>query len=382
MRRALLAVVALAVALAAPVQASGDDPTTTAKAPRVDAAAYYLVGADGAVLARHRARQQRAIASITKLMTAVVAVEQAELSEPVVVTPRAAAVGGSTVFLRAGERLTVAQLLRAMLVRSANDAAEMLAIHVGRGSQSRFVAAMNAKAAALGLSDTHYANPHGLDAPGHVSSARDTTTLVQVRPRGPVRPRRARAQLGLAARRTRVPVHRRPPREAGRRSSVGRRATPRTPAGRWRRQPRRVAPRSTGPCWGPTTVPSATVPPRALLVFGLGRYRRVAVIDEGRVYGDAETGYGRPRVELVAPRSVMLTLHEGRSLVERVVRPESVGLPVAAGARLGRVEVYDGDRLIASSNLVAASTVSEPGLLGKVAWYAKTTASNLWGLVT
>ena len=69
-------------------------------------------------------------------------------------------------------------------------------------------------------------------------------------------------------------------------------------------------------------------------------------------------------------------------LVERVVAPGAVGLPVREGARLGRIEVYAGDRLVASSNLVAAESVSEPGLLRKLAWYAETTAENLWGLVS
>ena len=66
-----------------------------------------------------------------------------------------------------------------MLVRSANDAAEALALYVGRGSQGRFVALMNAEARKLGLTDTTFANPHGLDEPGHLTSARDTTFLVR-----------------------------------------------------------------------------------------------------------------------------------------------------------------------------------------------------------
>ena len=122
--------------------------------------------------------------------------------------------------------------------------------------------------------------------------------------------------------------------------------------------------------------------PRTLLEYGLDRYRRVAVVGSGRVSTEAETGYGRPAVELVAPRAIVRTLLEGTSLVERVVAPESVGLPVRTGTPLGRVEVYSGDRLLASSNLVAASDVSEPGLFRKAWWYARTTAENLWGLVT
>jgi D-alanyl-D-alanine carboxypeptidase (penicillin-binding protein 5/6) len=380
MRRALLAVVVLAAALAAPVQASGD-ATRTAAQPRVDAAAYYLVGGDGAVLAQFHARQRRPIASITKLMTAVVTVERADLSDVVEVTPRAAAVGGSTVFLRAGERLTVAELLRAMLVRSANDAAEMLAIHVGDGSVPRFVAEMNAQAAALGLSDTHFANPHGLDAPGHVSSARDTTLLVRYALGVPV----IRDALALTS--VSLP--------GGREFSstddlvatwkplVGGKTGHTDDAG-WSQAAAAAARGVTvyGSVLGTDGRLERNRALRTLLSYGLGRYGRVAVIDAHRAYGRAETGYGRPPVDLVVPRTLVRTLLGGTPLVERVVRPESVSLPVHAGARLGRVEVYAGNELVASSNLVAATSITEPGLWGKAVWYARTTASNLWGLVT
>ena len=90
------------------------------------------------------------MASITKLMTALVVLEHARLDDVVRVSPQAASIGESTVYLRAGEELTVAELLRATLIPSANDAAEALALHVGRGSADRFVGLMNAKAAQLG----------------------------------------------------------------------------------------------------------------------------------------------------------------------------------------------------------------------------------------
>jgi hypothetical protein len=72
----------------------------------------------------------------------------------------------------------------------------------------------------------------------------------------------------------------------------------------------------------------------------------------------------------------------GTPLIERVVAPASVALPVRKGQRLGRVEVYDGNRLVAATNLVAAAAVAEPGLLGKVRWYATRTVENFWGIVT
>ncbi|MCS7008286.1 MAG: serine hydrolase, partial [Gaiellaceae bacterium] len=116
---------------------------------------------------------------MTKLMTAAVALERAPLSEVVVVDRRVAAIGESTAYLRPGERLTVADLIRATLIPSGNDGALALAYHVGGGSLERFVELMNAKARALGLSDTRFQNPHGLDEPGHVSSARDATLLLR-----------------------------------------------------------------------------------------------------------------------------------------------------------------------------------------------------------
>jgi D-alanyl-D-alanine carboxypeptidase len=172
MRTAQLVVAVVLAFLVAPLAAAGAEP-------KVAAASWYLVGHDGSVLARNDAARARAIASITKLMTAVVVLERADLADTVRVTPRAATPGESSAALRAGERLTVAELVRAMLVPSGNDAADALALHVGRGSADVFVELMNAKAAELGLTDTHFENPHGLDQPGHVSSARDATALVR-----------------------------------------------------------------------------------------------------------------------------------------------------------------------------------------------------------
>ena len=382
MRRALLAVVALFAALAAPVQASsGDSLRVTAEPLRVPAAAWYLLGEDGAVLAWRNARQRRSIASITKLMTAIVTIEQAELSDVVTVSPRASRVGESTVYLRAGERLSVADLLRATLIRSANDAAQALALHVGRGSASRFVGLMNEKARELGLVDTTFVNPHGLDASGHLSSARDATLLI-------------RYALG-------VPFIR----DALDRSSVslsGGRTFPTTDdlLGSWEPLVGGKTGQTLNAGWseaaaaqaGGATVYATVLGSdsraarnealRTLLEYGLARYRRVVAIDGARIYAASETGYGRPNVELVAPRTVVRTVREGSGLVERVVAPTSVALPVRKGQRLGRVEVYTGNRLLASANLVAASDVSEPGLLGKAAWYAQETVAELWGLFT
>ena len=91
---------------------------------------------------------------------------------------------------------------------------------------------------------------------------------------------------------------------------------------------------------------------------------------------------GQPEVKLVASRGISRSIRVGRPLVERVIAPAALTLPVAKGARLGRVEVYDGSRLVAASSLVAAEAVPDAGLWAKAKWYATQTARNLWGIVT
>jgi serine-type D-Ala-D-Ala carboxypeptidase (penicillin-binding protein 5/6) len=379
MRRAPLAVVALVLALATFALASSAGAQTTE--PQIPAASWYLVGDDGAVLARHDADQKRAIASITKLMTALVVLEHAKLDDVVRVTPEAARIGESTVYLRAGEELTVGELLRATLVPSANDAAEALALHVGDGSADRFVQLMNAKANELGLVDTHFENPHGLDETGHVSSARDVTALVRYALGIPfVRDALSRSSVTLPGGRTFASTDDLlsgwGPLVAGK--------TGHTRDAGWSEAA--AAERGGATVYG-AVLGSATRGTRndalqELLTYGLDQYRRVLVIDRARVYATAKTGYGQPDVELVATREVSQSIHVGRPLVERVVAPSAVTLPVKKGQRLGRVEVYEGSRLVAASDLVAAAAVADAGLWAKAKWYATRTAENLWGIVT
>jgi D-alanyl-D-alanine carboxypeptidase (penicillin-binding protein 5/6) len=373
MRRALFAAVAIAAALAAPVRAS-----STAE-PQIEAAAWYLVGEDGAVLARSRASQPRAIASITKLMTAIVVLEHARLTDLVEVSSRAAGIGESTVYLRPGEELTVADLLRATLIPSANDAAEALALYVGDGSADRFVDLMNEKARALGLADTRFENPHGLDEPGHASSAHDVTALLRYALGVPfIRDALQRFTYTLPGGRT-FPttddlLQSWAPLDAGKTGHTRDAGWSETAAARG------AGVTVYGAVLGSSSREARNEALRRLLTYGLAQYRRVQVIERSRVYAEAETGYGQPEVELVAQRPVVSAVRAGRSLLERVVAPTVLALPVEEGQRVGRVEVYDGNRLVASSNLVAAETVADAGMLAKAKWYATETARNLVGM--
>ena len=167
----VVVLVAVTLALAAPAAAAP---------PPVHAGAFLVENAStGETLASSNAHAQLPIASITKLMTVLVALEHHRLTDVVTVDPRAAAVGESTAELESGERLTVSDLVKAALIQSANDAADALALSVAP-SFSAFAVLMNDEAAALKLDDTHFVRPDGLDAPGEHSSAADVTRLARL----------------------------------------------------------------------------------------------------------------------------------------------------------------------------------------------------------
>ena len=148
-----------------------------AAAPSVSARSAILMdAATGRVLFAQEADRQSLIASITKVMTGLLICEDGDLGRTVTVPPEAVGVEGSSLYLKLGEQLTVEQLLYGLMLRSGNDAAVALAV-TADGTAERFVARMNRRAAELGLADTHFANPHGLDDEGNYSTARDLARL-------------------------------------------------------------------------------------------------------------------------------------------------------------------------------------------------------------
>jgi D-alanyl-D-alanine carboxypeptidase len=154
-------------------------------APRVKARAVILADeSTGQVLFERNASSARAMASTTKVMTALLALERLDEQKVVVIGAGPPQVGEESLRLRQGERLTVRQLLLGLLLKSANDAGAALAEAVD-GSEAAFVRRMNRKAAALRLSATHYVTPYGLDRPGHQTSARDLARLWEVAMRRP-----------------------------------------------------------------------------------------------------------------------------------------------------------------------------------------------------
>lgn len=171
----------LCAALVAPPAASAQAGAVEDQAlvPEVTASAWILYDATAdRILGTHNPDERRPMASTTKMMTALLALEGGSASDLVTVSDASASIGGAQIGLVAGEQIVLDDLLAALLLQSANDAAIAIAEHVA-GSESRFVEEMNGRAVALGMDNTAFVNPHGLDTPGHYSSARDLLTLAQ-----------------------------------------------------------------------------------------------------------------------------------------------------------------------------------------------------------
>lgn len=138
--------------------------------------AVLMEASSGTVIYQRNQDLRLPMASTTKIMTALVAIERLPLDALITVTEQSVGVEGSSIYLVAGEVLTLEDLLYALMLESANDAAETIAIAVA-GSVSAFADLMNQKAASLGLSNTHFVNPHGLDAEDHYTTAAELATL-------------------------------------------------------------------------------------------------------------------------------------------------------------------------------------------------------------
>jgi D-alanyl-D-alanine carboxypeptidase len=313
-------------------------------------------------------------------MTVLVALEHARLDDVVTVSGQAAETGESSIYLQKGERITVRDLVEAALIQSANDAAVALAEHVG-GSEAAFVEMMNAEARKLRLRDTHFANPDGLDAPGHYSSAHDVTRLARIAMKSPViRDGVARGTATISGGRSLSTWND----LLGRFPGAFGVKTGHTTAAGWSEV---AAARAHGVTVYATLLGGETREGRnadleALLAWGISRYRRVRVISRERIYATAAAPYGRRSLALVASGGETRLVRIDRTLVERVLAPAAISLPVVKGQPLGEVRIYAGTSVIARRPLVARRSIGKPGLVGRSEWYAGRAAHHVWSWVS
>jgi D-alanyl-D-alanine carboxypeptidase (penicillin-binding protein 5/6) len=354
---AVVAVLALLGALLA-------GPTPAAAEPAISApSAIAVETTTGDVVYERAADRRRTIASATKLMTALLALENAETSDrftaaryrplPVESQLRPA--------LRPGEEMTVGDLLRGLLLESANDAAVTIAENVS-GSRRTFVQAMNARAGELGLEHSSFVDPIGI-GPGNRSSARDLVRLtLELRTHRFFRRTVARTQAVLeSGDRTRT--------VANRNTLVGEDIVDGVKTGHTQqagyvlvgsgRNRDRI--RLVTVVLGAPTEAARNADTLALLRWGFRQYQRVSAVKADTVYGSVPIRYRRgAQLRLVAGRDVSRVVRRGGSLTTRAVGiPDEVEGPLREGQRVASIEVRRGREVVATVPLVAADAVPE-----------------------
>ena len=352
-----------------------------AAAPNVDARAWLVENPlTGEILDQHADHYRVPIASITKLMTVIVALQHLKLSDVVSVDPRAAAVGQESIYLEPDQQITVADLVKGAMIQSANDAADALALATAP-SFPAFAQLMNAQAVSLGLTDSHFVRPDGLDAPGEYSSARDVTKL-------------AIAAMAIPAVRSAVSMVTATLADGrvlhtwndllGVVPGVFGVKTGHTDKALWGQV---AAIRGDGTTIYATILGSPSRSRRnadleTLLAYGLSQYRQVDAVTTGRDYASVTLPYGRAPLTLIAAAPLQAVVRVGRPLAERVIAPLSASLPIRRGQVLGHVEVWAHGRLLGRRALVASRAVAKPGLAARVEWYAGRTVHHVVGLIT
>lgn len=343
-----------------------------AAAPETAAAAFVLMEAgSGRVLAARNEMQERSIASTTKIMTCLVALEHSALTEQVTVK-REHLREGSSMYLLEGETLTMEELLYGLMLPSGNDAAECIAAHCGgNGGSAQFVRWMNEKAKALGMEHTSFANPSGLDEAGHGSCALDMARLAVYAMQNPTFARIVSTRtasvgtrtmtnhnklLGVVLRlcRSQDRLHRR---------RGGARSSPVPSAGGMRLI---AVTLHDGSDWADHT---------ALYDYGFSAYALSSGAKKGEAYGSVSVD--GQSVSAVAAESFRYPTAENEALSVRAELPQTVSAPMRKGQTFGTLVISCGETEVGRVDLVSARSVQAQETKSETS-KNKSLAEELW----
>jgi D-alanyl-D-alanine carboxypeptidase (penicillin-binding protein 5/6) len=342
--------------------------------PVVRSPAAYLVNTDtGKVLYERRAHTRRPMASTTKIMTCILVLENMDLGTAVTVSEKAAATVEPKTWLKKGDVLTVEQLLYALMLRSANSAAVALA-EACSGSVEAFVAMMNDKAKELGMADTHFVNPNGLDATGHYSTAADMAVAGQYAMGNETFRKIVSTDtysLSLPGRSQPI-VFENTNKLLGRLSWVTGIKTGLTPkaeqclVGSATKDGTSLISVVLGQpdpdiCWNES---------EALLEYGFSQYKHLTLLDDGVAVAEGAVPYElEGTLELVTRSAVDIELYKDDEVTASVTLDKPLVLPVEAGETYGRVVLTIDGEAVDTVDLVASRSFGKTTLGSKLDYY-------------
>lgn len=355
MKRTWIIVVSLIVLIV-----SGSFSVSASKDTSARAAVIMDVNS-GRVLYSKNMDEKLAMASTTKIMTTLVAIESGKLNETVTVSRKASITEGSSIYLRQGERHTVNDLLYAVMLRSGNDAAVAVAEHVG-GSIDGFAALMNKKAAEIGAVNTHFDNPHGLDSATHYTTARDLALITAYALKNPVF-----AEIVSSKKKTIEG----PPNESWDRNMVNKNKMlwqfeggNGVKTGFTKKAGRCLVSSASrngmqlvcvvlncGPMWDDSS---------ALLEYGFGNYSNEMVVNKDNIFKVVEVKNGKEKFVAVRPRQdYYIALKSGEKDNIRLQPKDMITAqaPLRKGDGAGKLEVYLDNRLLSTIELEYTESV-------------------------
>jgi D-alanyl-D-alanine carboxypeptidase (penicillin-binding protein 5/6) len=376
--------VALWLAATGPGVASAATPSGDATTARHILApeAILIEPVTGDVVFSRDVYARRPIASTTKMMTALVTLLHVSLDDTFTAVNYQAQPAESIIGLRAGERMKVADLVRGLLVASANDAAATLAVDVA-GSRKRFVALMNSEAKKLGLTHTHYANPVGLDEAGNYSSASDLVKLALVLRRHPFLVRTMNSgHITLL-----TGDH---PRKLTNVNDLLNKVSYVNGVKTGHTQKAGYLLVGSATRDGITVLSAVIGDPSeaardtdtlALLRFGLSQYHIIHPVKRHAVFAHAGLSKRSQTVPLVARSTVGRTARRTEQVTTSVVgAPATITGPLPAGTKIGTIEVHQRGRVVARVALITEHAIAAPTFSQKVSYYLRHHRQLLAGL--
>ena len=316
--------------------------------------AYVMDAVSGRIFYEKNPNCQSLIASTTKIMTALIVCEQCNVLDRMRIPKEAVGVEGSSMYLQEGEVLTLQELLYGLMLSSGNDAAVALAIYCG-GTVEGFAQLMNDKARILGMTNTHFENPNGLDSPGHYSTARDLAVLAAYAMENPIFAKTVSAKTVKAGERYLTNHNKLLWRVAG---VDGVKTGYTKAAGRIlvssaSRDGRRIIAVTIND-------PQDWQDHADLLEVGFSRYQVRQVVSAGAVLGTVEVvGGENSRVQVIAAEDYAYALAEGENPVTMLPGAGFVYAPAVEGADAGFAYVLLGGKAIGKIPVVYGATVEQ-----------------------
>jgi serine-type D-Ala-D-Ala carboxypeptidase (penicillin-binding protein 5/6) len=378
--RAVAAIVA-ALALVAPASAGAAQRTPSCPDEVGATSAIVVEVSTGVVACARAADKRRSVGSTTKLMTALITLEEAKLTDTFTAANYNALPVESKIGLQRGERMKVSDLLRGLLLESGNDAAVTLAEGVS-GSRKAFVRRMNRRARQLGLENTHFANPIGLDQEGNYSSARDLVKLATVLRTNKFFKRVVDSPRGTLKSGVRERTFNNRNRLVARHEYVNGVKTGHTRGAGYVLvgSASRNGIQLVSAVLGTPSEAARDADTMALFSYAFPRFQRIRPVIEGKKMATAQIRYrAGAELTLVPARTVRRIVERGHrdAVSVAVFAPEIVEGPIHRGQQLGRVEVSQGGEVVSTVPLIAEGSVPAAGIAQKT----KSAAGRPWVLL-